>query len=98
MAIVIYCVLLAFYFWWEEREERSAGTVLAMVVCGAALFLYTFVPPHPGMSTRSLGLLYGFLPLLSLGAVLFPHFNSASPEVVTRTLGWGGLVTVSVTE
>lgn len=96
MAIVIYCVMIAFYFWWEGRDEWSVSTFLAIAVCGGTLIFYVLIPPYPGVSTNRLGLLYGFVPLLSLGAILFPHLNSQSPEVVTRTLGWGGLVTVTI--
>ncbi|WP_325893092.1 hypothetical protein [Grimontia sp. NTOU-MAR1] len=43
-----------------------------------------------------MGQLYGLVPLLSLGAILFPQINTQSPESVTRSIGWIGLVAVSI--
>lgn len=77
-----------------EYIERQA--YCAIVFMSLYIAIYVFVPSQlSGTSVRT-GQLYEYIPLVSLGAILFPHFNPTSPRVITQTLGWVGLISVSI--
>ena len=88
----VFAVLIGFYFFSNGSEIPLKEAVFAIMLYSVYLIVYLFVAPFPGYTSKYLGQLYGLLPLLSVGAILFPHFNTESPEVVTRHLGWGGLI------
>ena len=46
------------------------------------------------MSSRHIGQIFGFVPAVSFGAILFPELNNRFPVRVTKLLGWVGLVVV----
>ncbi|WP_425667417.1 hypothetical protein ACPUEJ_16435 [Vibrio tubiashii] len=91
--LLFFLVLAVYFVFWSESDTSKKQAYIAMSVYLVYLFIYKTIPPFPAMTTKYDGQLYGFLPLVSLGAILLPHFNSQSPEVVTRALGWLGIVT-----
>ena len=96
ISVAVFCVIVGFYFWYGESDTSVKEAGIAMLAYIAYTILYLFVPPFPLGTSSQMGQLYGFVPLLSFGAILFPHFNTQSPETVTRTIGWIGLVTVAL--
>lgn len=90
--ILIFVVMTSFYFHCDGNETSRKEASLSIAVYASYLLIYLFVPPFPAMSSKHLGQLYGFLPMFSFAAILFPHFNPKAPEVVTRALGWSGLL------
>ncbi len=93
---MVFVVLVGFYFYSEGSETSRKEAVLAFGVYGVYLIMYLLIGPFPAATSKYMGQLYGFLPMLSFGAILFPRFNTSSPEVVTRVLGWTGLTTAFV--
>ncbi|KLV04099.1 hypothetical protein ABT56_15930 [Photobacterium aquae] len=96
LSFITLFVLSGFYFWSGEDNPSRREAYWAMAVYGIYIVIHTLVPPFPIGTSSHFGQLYGFLPMISFGAILFPHFNSHSPETVTKTLGWLGLITVTV--
>ncbi|WP_332400659.1 hypothetical protein [Vibrio metschnikovii] len=92
--VAIFCILVGFYFWYGESDTSLRQAIMAMFLYIMYLIFYMYIPPFPAGISSQMGQLYGLIPLLSLGAILFPNLNTQSPEVVTRTIGWIGLVIV----
>lgn len=87
-------IMLFFYFNRNEYIERQA--YFAMAFMALYIVVYMFIPPQLVGTSVRIGQLYEYLPLVSLGAILFPYVNQDSAVVVTRALGWLGLVSVSI--
>ncbi|NLC01150.1 MAG: hypothetical protein GX789_07780 [Pseudomonas formosensis] len=87
-------ILASLYVVWNRHESFEAGAVFAIVFAAIYLTTYLFIPPVLEVTSMRLGLLFGYVPLVSLAAVLFPELNPSSPVPVTRFLGWVGLVVV----
>ncbi|MGF1726842.1 hypothetical protein [Photobacterium nomapromontoriensis] len=94
--VIVYAVLIGFYFCSDGSETSQQEALLAIGVYGIYLIIYLIVGPFPAATSKYMGQLYGFLPMLSFGAILYPHFNTNCPEVVTRAIGWVGLTTAFV--
>ena len=94
--VIVFVVLVGFYFYSDGSETSRKEACIAIGVYGAYLAIYQLIGPFPEVTSKYMGQLYGFLPMLSFGVILFPHFNTSSPEVVTKTLGWLGLLTAFV--
>ena len=94
--VVILVVLVVFYFYSEGSETSRKEAILAIGFYGMYLVVYLLIGSSPAATSKYMGQLYGFLPMLSFGAILFPHFNPSSPELVTRVMGWAGLTTAFV--
>lgn len=92
VVISAFIVLVVFYFFSEGSETSLVGAMTAMGLYGGYLILYHLIAPIPDFTSRFIGLLFDCLPLVSFGAILFPHFNSQMPEAATRIMGWLGLV------
>ncbi len=84
-------ICIGFYFWSDNSETPFKEATIAIAVYVSYLVLYLLVEPFPAVSSKYIGQLYGFLPMLAFGAILFPQLNTNSPEVVTRVLGWLGI-------
>ncbi|MFW7525717.1 hypothetical protein ACODM8_16480 [Vibrio ostreicida] len=91
--VVVFVVIAGFYLYSEGSDTSRKEAGVAIGVYGTYLVIYLLINPFPMATSKSIGQLYGFLPMLSFGAILFPHFNPSSPEVVTRVMGWFGLTT-----
>lgn len=87
-------IMLFFYFNRNEYIERQA--YFAMAFMALYIVVYMFIPPQLVGTSVRIGQLYEYVPLVSLGAILFPYVNQDSAVVVTRSLGWLGLVSVSI--
>lgn len=87
-------ILASLYVVWSRHESFEAGAFCAIVFAAVYLATYLFIPPTLEVTSMRLGLLFGYVPLVSLAAVLFPELNPSSPVPVTRFLGWVGLVAV----
>jgi len=96
MLIAVSLGLVIFFFYFNRGEfiERQAYYAIAFMALYIAAYL--FVPSQLNGTSVQTGRLYEVIPLMSLGAILFPHFNPKSPEVITQTLGWLGLISVSI--
>ncbi len=86
-------VLASLYFCVEGCGTSLKEASIAVGLYGIYLVVYLMIGPFPAVSSKYMGLLYGLLPALSFGIILFPHLNKSSPEVVTKALGWAGLTT-----
>ncbi|WP_234909849.1 hypothetical protein, partial [Vibrio anguillarum] len=91
--IIVLIVLVSFYFCVEGSDTSFKEASVAIGLYGIYLVVYLLIEPFPAATSKHMGQLYGFLPALSFGAILFPHFNKSAPEVVTKTIGWAGLTT-----
>ncbi|GLT18234.1 hypothetical protein GCM10007938_20120 [Vibrio zhanjiangensis] len=97
MIDLLFFLALAVYFvFWSGSDTSKKQASIAILIYLVYLFIYKIIPPFPAMTTKYDGQLYGFMPLVSLGAILLPHFNGQSSEVVTQALGWLGIVTAIV--
>ncbi|WP_371316382.1 hypothetical protein [Shewanella sp. NIFS-20-20] len=94
MAVLV--VFVGFYWLLEASETSRKEASVAIGVYGAYLVIYLGIGPFPAATSIYMGKLYSWLPMLSVGAILFPQFNPSSPEGVTRVLGWMGLTAVIV--
>ena len=74
---------------WHQLEKNA---VWALLVTAIYLIAYLFVPPTLEITSMRVGLLFGYVPFVSLGAILFPQLNPHSPVQVTRAFGWIGLL------
>ncbi|WP_417762582.1 hypothetical protein [Shewanella sp.] len=95
ISLLIFAVLLSFYFRYNEGDTSVKEAVAAMLLYAVYWVIYVFVPPFAPISSSHLGKLFGMVPLVALGAILFPYFNRHAPLMVTRGLGWLGLAFVS---
>ena len=91
----IVLLTLALFYWVHNRHESlEVNAVCAIVFTTLYLTAHLFVPPTLEVTSMRLGLLFGYLPLVSLAVILFPQLNPGSPVPVTRFFGWIGLLAV----
>lgn len=91
--VVVFIVIVGFYFYFQGSETSLKEAGVAFSFYGIYLVVYHLVGPFPAATSKYMGQLYGFLPMLSFGAILFPNFNTNAPEIVTKVMGWAGLTT-----
>ncbi|MBF9002852.1 MULTISPECIES: hypothetical protein [Vibrio] len=96
MNLLVFTFLVCLYFHLNNSDTPPKEAYSAMIFMGFYLVVFTFIPPFPDIRSTYMSALYQGVPMLSFGAVLFPHLNRTSPEVVTRVLGWSGMVLVFV--
>ena len=96
LEVMVFVALGAVYLFVEGSETPLKEALIAMAYYGLYLIVYLLIEPFPDMTSKYMGQLYGLLPALSFGAILFPHFNQHSPEVVTKAIGWVGLTTAFI--
>ncbi|ACA87754.1 hypothetical protein [Shewanella woodyi] len=89
-------VLVAFFFHLNRGEFIEKQAYFAIAFMALYIVVYLFVPSQLNGTSVRTGQLYEYIPLISLGAILFPHLNSKSPEGITQILGWLGLISVSI--
>lgn len=92
--VAILGLLVSLYFFTEGSETSYREAGIAIAVYGLYLVVYLLVEPFPAATSNHMGQLYGYVPMLSFAAILFPHFNPSSPEIVTKVIGWLGLTGV----
>ena len=88
--------LVTFFFYFNRGEFIERQAYFAIAFMALYIIVYLFVPSQLNGTSVQTGQLYEYIPLISFGAILFPHFNSKSPEAVTQNLGWLGLISVSI--
>lgn len=86
--------LASLYAYFNRREPFEINVACAIVVAAIYLATYVLVPPKLAVTSMRLGAIFGYVPLVSFGAILFPQLNSYLPVKVTRLLGWFGLVAI----
>lgn len=96
ISVILFITLLSCYFSFDKSETPAREAYLAILAYSLYLLTYLFIPPFPNGTSTHMGQLYGLVPIVSLAAILFPHFNHKSPEIVTRVLGWFGLIVVAI--
>ena len=97
MVLIGVALGLALCFFYVNRGEFVERQMYcAMVFMALYIVVYLFLPSQLNGTSVRTGQLYEYVPLVSFGAILFPHFNPASPEKVTQILGWIGLISVSL--
>ena len=89
--IAMYLLLSTAYFWGERRYALESVPVSAVALAGGYIAIYLLTGPTPHLGARAESML-AVVPILSLGAVLFPELNVRHPVVVTRTFGFAGLI------
>lgn len=96
MLIGVALGLVAFFFYFNREEYIERQVYFAIALMALYIVVYLFIPSRLNGTSVQTGQLYEYIPLLSFGAILFPHFNPKSPEVVTQNFGWFGLISVSI--
>lgn len=96
LSLVILVVLVLFYFVGGGSSTPVKQVYIAAGFISVYLLVLAWVPPFPSVTTSHFGGLFGLVPMLSFGAILFPHCNPQSPEVVTRFVGWVGVISVAL--
>ncbi len=89
-------VLIVLFFYIHRGEYIEPQIYFAIGFMTIYLGIYFFLPTEYVGTGVHMGRLYEFLPFISFGAILFPELNSQSPEKVTQTLGWMGMVTTAI--
>lgn len=89
--VIVFVVIIGIYFYWQGSETSLKEAVIAVSFYGFYLVVYHLVGPFPAATSKYMGQLYGFLPMLSFGTILFPNLNTNHPAVVTKVMGWAGL-------
>jgi hypothetical protein len=89
----VFIFLCGLYFFIDSTNTSLKEAGIAFVVYSIYIVIYKLVTPFSPYPTQYAAKLFGLLPLLSFGAIVFPHFNNHSPEYVTKFLGWVGLTT-----
>ena len=92
--LTVFLTLVALYLYFNKGEPIEPEVVGATLLMGVYLTIYLYLPPGLTISTRHIGQIFGFVPAVSFGAILFPELNSRFPIRATRLLGWMGLVVV----
>ncbi|MGO1295746.1 MAG: hypothetical protein ACTMIA_00380 [Vibrio sp.] len=73
--LAIFCGMVVFYFWDGESNTARKEACIAMLAYVAYMILYRYIPPFPLGTSLHMKQLYGLIPLLSFGAIVFPHAN-----------------------
>lgn len=84
--------LASLYVYFNRHEPFEFNVACAIVAAAIYLATYMLAPPKLEVTSMRLGAMFGYVPLVSFGAILFPQINSHLPVKVTRLLGWFGLV------
>ncbi len=96
LIIAVYLAMTIGYLVTSDNNQPKRQGYWAILFTAVYLIIYLFVAPFLTHGSIYTARLYEFIPLLSLGAILFPQFNRQSPDIVTQTLGWAGLIIVMV--
>lgn len=88
--------ILASVYLFCNWRQLEATALVALAVTVIYCLAYLFVPPVLELTSMRFGLLFGYVPLVSLGAILFPQLSPQSPVQVTQAFGWMGLLAVFV--
>lgn len=92
--ITVAIALLTLYLVFNREETYEIQVVFASIIMTIYLMVYLCVPPKLGITSTHLGQIFGFVPAMSFGAILFPNLNVRFPVGVTRFLGWLGLLLI----
>lgn len=92
--ITVAVALLVLYLIFNRGEAYEVQAVFASVIMATYLVVYLCVPPKLAITSTHLGQIFGFVPAVSFGVILFPDLNERLPVRVTRFLGWLGLLLV----
>ena len=92
--LTAFLALTLFYVFVNRAEPFEISVVFAIGFTAIYLAVYLLVPPKLEIISRYLGGIFGYVPMVSLAAIMFPQFNSRSPVQVTRFFGWLGLIVV----
>lgn len=87
-------LLIIIYLIMNRGEPLELQVAVATAVMVAFLVIYLWIPPQMGARSPYTGGLFGLVPAVSFGAILFPDWNEKFPAGVTRFLGWVGLLVV----
>lgn len=89
-----FLALALLYTFINRDEPFEINAVFAIVFTAIYLAVYLLVSPQLEITPKHLGGIFGYVPIVSFAAILFPQLNSHSPIQVTRFFGWLGLVVV----
>ncbi|MBC7192062.1 hypothetical protein [Marinobacter sp.] len=92
--LTVFLTLVALYLYFNRGEPIEPEVLGATLLMAVYLAIYLYVPPALTMSSRHIGQVFGYVPAVSFGAILFPELNSRFPVRATRLLGWVGLVVI----
>lgn len=84
--------LVSLYVYFNRHEPFEINVACAIAVAAIYLAAYILIPPKLEVTSMRLGAIFGYVPLVSFGVILFPQLNSHLPVKATRLLGWFGLV------
>jgi len=96
MLIGLAVALVISFFYFNRGEIIEWQVYLSIIFMTLYILVYTLVPPQLNGTSVQIVKLYESVPLVSLGAILFPNLNPKSPEALTQSLGWLGLISVSI--
>ena len=89
--ITVASALIVLYLVLNRENAYEVQVAVASVFMMIYLAIYLYVPPKLGITATHLGQIFGFVPGISFGAILFPELNARFPAGVTRFCGWLGL-------
>ena len=89
--ITVASALIVLYLVLNRENAYEVQVAVASVFMVIYLAIYLYVPPKLGITATHLGQIFGFVPGISFGAILFPELNARFPVGVTRFCGWLGL-------
>jgi hypothetical protein len=89
--ITVASALIVLYLVLNRENAYEVQVAVASVFMVIYLAIYLYVPPKLGITATHLGQIFGFVPGISFGAILFPELNARFPAGVTRFCGWLGL-------
>jgi hypothetical protein len=89
--ITVASALIVLYLVLNSADVYEVQVALASAFMVIYLAIYLYVPPKLGITATHLGQIFGFVPGISFGAILFPELNARFPAGVTRFCGWLGL-------
>lgn len=94
LLFMIVVILGTTYLYFNRDEPYEWGAIIATLITAVFACAYWYHPfPH---SNNQIGALFMLVPTVSLLAILFPGWQSKSPEMVNRSVGWLGLAAVIV--
>ncbi|MEI8595266.1 hypothetical protein [Photobacterium sp. Hal280] len=83
--------LVMFYFYFNKEGVIYFDALLSVLVTTVYIAAYIYFSADFTLSLKRAGLICELLPAASLGAILFPDWNTRFSQDVTVRLGWAGL-------
>ena len=94
LEVTVPCALIVLYLVFSRGKIYDVNVIWASVFMAAYLLMYLYMPPTSVYLSSHAAGLFGVMPAVSYGAILFADLNPRLLPEVTRALGWVGLLVV----